>query len=156
MPYLPRIPFLFVSLLFWFLYGFHFKRTFGLCSTHEMWKDFGLLEQEIESFGPVVILDTRSICSFICCWYRFLSYIQVVFSSPLCNAKFEFSTFSIPMTHCLFLKYKSKICRATINESSILAYSILTFGFFWKKEVQYTLDLRKPDLRKIVGVSCLI
>ena len=93
MRYLPRIPFLFVSLLFWFLYRFHFKRTFGLCSTHEMWKDLGLLEQKIESFGPVVILDTRSICSFICCWYRFLSYIQVLFW--LSNENFKFPMFSI-------------------------------------------------------------
>ena len=44
-------------------------------------------------------------CSFICCWYRFLSYLQVFFW--LSNAKLKFPTFSFswfhrPIKDCLF------------------------------------------------------
>ena len=47
---------------------------------------------------------------FICCWYRFLSYIEVIFW--LHNVKFEFPKFSFswfhrPIKDCLFFKIEN-------------------------------------------------
>ena len=76
-------------------------------------------------------------CSFICCWYRFLSYIQVVFWLSNENFKlpmFSFSWLHRPIKNCLILYRKMKYVRLLkINKSSVWLVSCTKFGFFGKK-----------------------
>ena len=76
-------------------------------------------------------------CSFICCWYRFLSYIQVLFWLSNANFKFpmfSFSWFHRPIKDCLSSYRKIKYVRLLkINESSFWHVSYSKFGFFGKK-----------------------
>ena len=85
-------------------------------------------------------------CCFICCWYRFLSYIQVLFW--LSNANFKFPMFSFswlhrPIKDCLILYRKMKYVRLLkINESSFWHVSYSKFGFFWKKVAIFRKNLK--------------
>ena len=74
---------------------------------------------------------------FICCWYRFLSYIEVFFWFH--NVKFEFPKFSFswfhrPIKDCLFLRLKTEI-RWAIKDKWIKGLTCYLFKvwLFWKK-----------------------
>ena len=74
---------------------------------------------------------------FICCWYRFLSYTEVLFW--LHNVKFEFPKFSFswfhkPIKDCLFLRLKTEMCWA-IKDKWIKEMTCYLFKvwLFWKQ-----------------------
>ena len=83
---------------------------------------------------------------FICCWYRFLSYIEVFFW--LHNVKFEFPKFSFswfhrPIKDCLFLRLKTEMCWA-IKDKWIKGLTCYLFKvwLFWKKNTVFRKNLK--------------
>ena len=83
---------------------------------------------------------------FICCWYRFLSYIEVFFW--LHNVKFEFPKFSFswfhrPIKDCLFLRLKNEMCWA-IKDKWIKRLTCYLFKvwLFWKKVTIFRKNLK--------------